>query len=234
MDRAGNKGYATAVVTWIMKKTSKPEENEIETKPNNKPETSKKPSHSNTSNTTKPNNPNTEENQKEFANGNISIKIPDSILSNYDDISLEYKKHELNEAQINRYGKESEIFEISLETKENKKINVSDEMIEQTIELNPNKTFEAIYVIREDGSVVKLDSKVTENKIVFTSKGLGKYIVSYKSSSSNNDLNNDKKEEMKQNENTNEKKSKPILLIIVTSLVVFIGGTISFVFRKKK
>ena len=241
MDRAGNKGYATAVVTWIKKKTSKPEDNENNTKPDIKPEekpgTSTKPNIPSTGNNTTPSEPNndnqtTENSYKEISNGNVSIKIPESILSNYNDVLLDYKKQNLTDAQINRYGKESEIFEISLETKDNQKINLSNEKIEHTIKLNPNKTFEALYVVRDDGSVVKLNIQKVDNKIVFTNTGLGKYIVSYKSLT--NDINDNNVEDNQISEETSEKKTKNILLPIGVGLTLTIGGTLYFVRKKNK
>ena len=249
VDRAGNKGYATAVVSWISKKpVEKPEENKPDPKPEptpeEKPSTSTKPNRPSTGNTTKPNQPNvgnvtekedTENTFKDMTTGNISVKIPNSILSNYQDATLEYKKHNLNDALINRYGKDSEIFEITLETKDNQKINLSNETIEQTIKLNPNKIFDAIYVLKDDGSVVKLNARIVNNEIIFENHGLGKYLVSYKSNNANS--NDTLKEEEKENntvltEETNEKKTNYLLYAIATTFILLIGGTVIFIIKK--
>ena len=57
----------------------------------------------------------------------------------------------------------------------------SKETIEQIVKLDSDKIFEGVFVVRKDGSVVKLDSKVNEKgEVVFTDNGLGKYIISYK------------------------------------------------------
>lgn len=231
IDRAGNKGYATAVVTWIKKQTNnKPGDNNTGTKPDSKPQdkpgTSSKP---NTEETTKPD----ENTYKELTSGNVTVKIPNSILSNYNDVTLEYKKHNLNDAQINRYGEESEIFELALETKENKKVNLSNEKIEQIVKLNPNKTFEAIYVIREDGSVVKLNSRRVNNEIIFENNGLGKYLVSYKSYESDSDDTNKNNNDTPKVEETVEKKSNYFVYLVATVSILTLGGTIYLVKKKK-
>lgn len=232
IDRAGNKGYATAVVTWIKKQTNnKPGDNNTGTKPDSKPQdkpgTSNKP---NTEETTKPD----ENTYKELTSGNVTVKIPNSILSNYNDVTLEYKKHNLNDAQINRYGEESEIFELALETKENKKVNLSNEKIEQIVKLNPNKTFEAIYVIREDGSVVKLNSRRVNNEIIFENNGLGKYLVSYKSNESDSDDTNKNNNDTPKVEETVEKKSNYFVYLVATVSILTLGGTIYLVKKEKE
>ncbi len=247
VDRAGNKGYATAKVDWIKRKpVDQPKPDEGTTKPSVKPEeqpspptkpnTSTKP---NTGTTAKPNYPsvedttntdNIEETYQSVTNGNMSIKIPNTILLNYGDVTLEYKKLDLSDAQKNRYGEESEIYEVSLETKEKEKLNLSNETIEQTIKLNPNKTFNAIYVVREDGSVVKVESKVNkDNEVTFENQGLGKYIVSYKSTVSNEgESSNTLKQEV-----SKESKSNYILFVIGAVSVLFIGAGGYFVIKRK-
>lgn len=109
------------------------------------------------------------------------------------------------------------------------KIDLSNEFIEQAIKLNPNKIFDAIYAIREDGSVVKLNCKVTGNEVVFTNKGLGKYIVSYKSADSNKEKDN---HHLKQ-EDSKEKKINYLLLAISSVSALLVGGTSYFIIRKK-
>ncbi len=243
VDRAGNKGYATAVVTWIKRKPNdKPSNNNevtnSDTNQEGKPSIPSRPNTSNTEDTPKKNNLSNGQTTKpsesdsphhEITNGIVNVKIPNEILSNYGDATLDYKKLNLSEAQINRYGKDSEIFELSLETKDNKKIDLSNEFIEQAIKLNPNKIFDAIYAIREDGSVVKLNCKVTGNEVVFTNKGLGKYIVSYKSADSNKEKDN---HHLKQ-EDSKEKKINYLLLAISSVSALLVGGTSYFIIRKK-
>ncbi len=242
VDRAGNKGYATAVVTWIEQKPvekpgdnegeTEPGDNENETKPEEKPEEKpSKPTNPSKPNTDKPTTPSEpEESHSDMTNGNVNIKIPNEILEKYEDATLDYKKLELSEAQINRYGKDSEIFELSLQTKDNQKIDLSAEFIEQTIKLDPNKTFEAIYVVRDDGSVVKLNSRVVGNEVIFTNQGLGKFIVAYKSTTPNQD-NTDKSDI--DTSSTEEKNSNVIIYAIGAAAIVIAGGAGYFIIKKK-
>ena len=162
-----------------------------------------------------------------MTNENITVKIPDSILSKYNGATLDYKKIPLTDAQIERYGKDSEVFEIKLNNKDNKEIDLSEETIEQTIKLNPNKKFDAIYVIRPDGSVVKLNSQINENnELVFEDNGLGTYIVSYK------DENVNKEENI---ENMVEKENKKINIIpyIIGIITIIFISFIIYIMKKK-
>ena len=252
VDRAGNKGFATAVVTWIKKNSSdnngetdpdnKPGDNDNETKPDEKPENKPSkptnPSKPNTGNN-KPNKPSTDDTTKpeepdnsynEMTNGNVNIKIPNEILSKYEDPTLDYKKLDLSEAQIDRYGKDSEIFEVAIITKDNQKIDLSNESIEQAFKLDPNKTFDAIYVVREDGSVVKLNAKVIGNEVVFTNKGLGKYIISYKPTipdSADSDKNED------DNDDTSESQNSNIIVYVIGAAAIVIAVGTGVVIIKK-
>jgi len=236
VDRAGNKGYATAKVNWIQKnKNDKPEEKpSTNTKPNNKNEgtvssTTKPTTNQNRKPNTSENISNTNKSENKYQNmttENITVKIPDSILSNYNGTSLDYQKHPLNDAQKDQYGKDSEIYEIKLKDKNNnKEIDLSKETIEQTIKLNPNKKFDAIYVIREDGSIVKLASKINENnELVFEDNGLGKYLVSYKSDVYDLEAEEDIEDSniQKKEENEIEIKKANYLPYILGSLIILI------------
>ncbi len=241
MDVAGNKGYATAKVTWIEKK--QPEK--PDTKPSDKPNTSvDKPTNSNLNSKpienigtiAKPSDtPVTpEETYKNIKNDNVKIRVPDSILSQYEDVSLDYQPLTLSDALKNRYGKESEIYEVSLITKDKKEIELSNITLTQTVKLSPNKKFDAIYVVREDGSVVKLDSKVNNNEVTFEDSGLGKYIISYKTDASDKEekpnTNDDTKLEEKE---TEEKSVNYIPFIVGGGVILLIGGVMHLVVRKK-
>ncbi len=264
VDKAGNKGTATAKVTWIEKKQpDKPDDkpndntNSDSTNSNNNNTNSNNNNTNSNNNNTNSNNNNTnsninnnkpgentkpnkkpttpEETYKELTGENVMVKVPNSILSKYKDISLDYKKLALSDAQKNRYGKDSEIYEVSLKTKDKKEINLSNTTLTQKVKLNSNKKFDAIYVIRENGSVIKLDSKVNNSEVVFEDKGLGKYIVSYKSGDSNSNINvntnsNDTKlKDMKEK----EESINYIPYIAGGVAILLVGGVICFVVRKR-
>ena len=102
------------------------------------------------------------------------------------------------------------------------------------MKLDSNKKFDGIYVVREDGSVVKLDSKVNNGEVEFEDEGLGKYIVSYKSEDSNTNINtnsNDTKPEEKKE--SGEKSINYIPYVIGGVAILLVGGVIYFVVRKK-
>jgi len=239
VDRAGNVGYATAKVTWIEKKQAE----NPDVKPDDKP--TNKPTNSNTNGNTKPGEntgtkPNDkptipEETYKNMSSGNVTVKVPNSILSKYEDATLDYQKLTLSDAQKNRYGKDSEIYRVTLETKDNKEINLSTTKLTQTVKLDSNKEFDAIYVVRDDGSVVKLDSKVTNNEVEFEDSGLGKYIIAYKTDSEEKPNTNTNSNNTNVIENKDTENSVNYLPYIIGGVaILLVGGVIYFVVRKKK
>lgn len=230
VDRAGNKGFATAVVDWIAKKIY---DDSNYNPGNNTGGLTGADRPNNDVDDSEPTEPSIPENTyKEVSNEEIAIKVPDSIMTKYDNVSLDYQQLTLSDAQKNRYGEDSEIYEVSLKTKDNEEIDLSDEMIEQIIKLNPNKKFNAIYVVRPDGSVVKLNCKVNkDNELIFTDKGLGKYIVSYKTVDSD-------KEEVNNNGSlesdvSKDKKSNYLFITVGAVSVLLIGGTSYFRIRRR-
>jgi len=237
VDRAGNKGYATAKVDWIKKETASSSSN----KNNNQ-------SNKNTNQSSKNNNVITKQNSKnetsdaykaykDMGTQNISVKVPNSIISKYGNVSLEHKKLTLSDAQQYRYGKDSEIYELSLKSKNNHEIDLSDTTLIQTVKLDSNKQFDGVYVVRDDNSVVKLVYEINENgEVVFESDGLGKYIISYKDEETfENDTAPDVQEETKTEEKETqvEEKVNYIPYAIGISAVLLIGGSVCFAIRKK-
>ena len=251
VDRAGNKGYATAKVDWILKKavnkpSNKPGNNEstiIETNDKSKKDTKttiqsqnklkKKLQQNNTSANTISKPSVVKTGYRNMVSGNVSVRISNQVLSKYTGAYLDYQKLELSDAQKARYGDESEIYEISLKTRDNKELDLSSEIIEQIVKLNPSKKFEAIYVVREDGSVVKLDSSFNEdNNLVFEDEGLGKYIVSYESKSLAKNEKTNSKENIKENKKASQKNYLPYILGGIG--VLAIGGSYYYIAIKNK
>lgn len=244
VDRAGNKGYATAVVDWIKKKEpTKPADKPSE-KPEDKPSTDKpaentgsnanKPSQKPGDNTDKPTEPvdkptEPEEKYKSLSNGNITVKIPIEIWNKYEDISLIYQKLTTSDAQKQRYGEDSELYELSIETKENKKIEVSTETIEKRIKLDSNKKMEAIYVVRPDETVVKLNSKVENGTLIFEDTGLGKYIISYKSEHTDK-----KDDENISNKPEEKKKNNYLYYAIGVVIIILCSSAIVLIIKKRR
>ena len=153
---------------------------------------------------------------------------------------MSYETLTLTDSQKERYGKDSEIYELRLETKDKKAIDVKQEEIEQKLQLDPNKKFVAVYQITADGSIVRLNHELGENnELVFKSNGLGKYIISYQTDDDANDT----------NVPTNEGITKPsmsedesnslgdtimnYLPYIIGGLVIIIGGSMFFILKKK-
>ncbi len=227
------------------------------TKPSNKPTTSttdKKPSTGSVSYIEEANKPfynmitadtsNSDVSYKELktegGNNNIVAKLPQKLLEKYKDAVLACQNLTLSDSQKERYGKESEIYELRLETKDKQAIDVEREEIEQTIRLNPNKTFVAVYQISEDGSIVRLNHELGENnELVFKSNGLGKYIVSYQSEDVDADTNQPTDNEVISSGNDSSEGNSfndmimDYLPYIVVALVAVSGGAM-FIFLKKK
>lgn len=176
----------------------------------------------------------------EGGNNNIVAKLPQKLLEKYKDAVLACQNLTLSDSQKERYGKESEIYELRLETKDKQAIDVEREEIEQTIRLNPNKTFVAVYQISEDGSIVRLNHELGENnELVFKSNGLGKYIVSYQSEDVDADTNQPTDDEVISSGNDSSEGNSfndmimDYLPYIVVALVAVSGGAM-FIFLKKK
>ena len=178
----------------------------------------------------------------EGGNNNIVAKLPQKLLEKYKDAVLAYQNLTLSDSQKERYGKESEIYELRLETKDKQAIDVEREEIEQTIQLNPNKTFVAVYQISEDGSIVRLNHELGENnELVFKSNGLGKYIVSYQSEDADADADTNQPtddEVISSGNDSSEGNSFNDMIMdylpyIVIALVAVSGG-VMFIFLKKK
>lgn len=178
----------------------------------------------------------------EGGNNNIVAKLPQKLLEKYKDAVLAYQNLTLSDSQKERYGKESEIYELRLETKDKQAIDVEREEIEQTIQLNPNKTFVAVYQISEDGSIVRLNHELGENnELVFKSNGLGKYIISYQSEDADADADTNQPtddEVISSGNDSSEGNSFNDMIMdylpyIVIALVAVSGG-VMFIFLKKK
>ena len=229
VDRAGNKGYATAKVSWINKKT--PQKNNTTTNATSKKAVSNKT----TATAAKKSNTKTiKQTYRTLTKGNINVRIPNSVLADYGEVSLDYKKLTLSDSQKYRYGKHSDIYELSLKAKDNHKIDLSNTTIRKTIKLDPDKEFDKLYVVRPDNSVVELNAKVNENnEVVFEDDGLGKYIISYKGDETTS---NDKVTKEKTVKNNNDKtvKEKGIVsylpyIIGIAVIILFIGVLVAVI-----
>ncbi len=234
VDRAGNKGYATARVDWIKKKNEDipKEPDEKPSKPSdNKP--NGKPSNTTSNNISKENSTIT---YKEFSNGNVVAMIPSNIISKYNDISLKYEVLTLSDSQKARFGTDSEIYDISLisnDSNDNEKIDLSSEVIEQRFKLDSNKKFDGVYAVRIDGSVFKLDYKINDNnEVVFKENGLNRYIIAYKTKSDNDDSSIiDDDEDIDNNLEKNDNYTKYIFIGVFAILTI---AGVFFVIKKMK
>ena len=71
------------------------------------------------------------------------------------------------------------------------------------------------------------------NEIVFECKGLGKYIISYKSTVLDSELNKVEDNNTLEPEDTVEKKSNIVVYTVLVGVAIAMGGTIYFVIKKK-
>lgn len=185
-DAVGNKGKATATVDWIGKKQN-------DSQNGNSGDAGKNPGNSQSSldkaneafyDTINMNPVKDEKNYQKITgdNTNVSIKLPQTVYDKYKDSTLVYKNLPLSDEQKQRYGKDSEMYELHLETKDKKVIDLNKESFEQTVRLNPDKKFVAIYGVNVDGSIVKLNYDINDdNEAVFHCQGFSSYILSYQS-----------------------------------------------------
>lgn len=246
VDEAGNIGYATAKVNWI-KKNNDDNSNSNSNSNNNKPNSNKPNSNKPTSNTNnkvnsddktddeKDNINNQKETYKDLTSGNITVKFPNSILTKYKNATLNSKKLELNDTYKYRYGDNSEYYEVSLISKDNKEINVSNQTLTKIVKLDTNKKFEAIYAVRTDGSVVKLDSTVENNEASFESTGLEKYIIAYESDTPNKDSNsNTNSNDVQRVDKEESKKNNNYLFYILGGVGILLVGIVICVIVNKK
>lgn len=210
VDKAGNKGYATAKVTWMKKQANS---------------SSESLGNSTTNQTTT---------IKSITEQNITVKVPNTIIEKYGEVFLSYKKLTLNNAQQYSYGKNSEIYELSLKTKDNVEIDLSGNLLTQTVKLNSNQRLKGVYAVREDGSVVSLVSKINKNgEVVFESDGLGKYLISYEEETKEEDKD---EKPMENNPITEDKTSNhiPLYAIGATATLLFSGVLITVIKIRKK
>lgn len=232
VDKAGNKGYATAKVSWINK--SSKDDLDVKNDSSTKKESQNNVNSKNDfkENTNKYNDKKAVKNEEsmtleatyiDIINGNIKVKIPNSIFNQYKELSLDYKKLTLSDSQQYRYGKDSDIYELSLKTKDNCNVDLSNIIIQKIVKLDSNKKFDKLYVVRSDGSTVELNSEVNENnELVFEDEGLGQYIISYKKENSN------------MNKATKTKKQDVRYYIIGASLISLFTLIFALVFKLRK
>lgn len=251
-DAVGNKGTAVAKVDWIGKNQEKPTDPSQEKPSNTNQEVTNRPSDNAIANANKPfyDSINLDTSKEDASyqqlisnNADISAKLPESILSKYPDAFLNYETLSMSDIQKERYGKDSEMYELRLEDKNKSIIDLSGEKIEQTIKLKPDKKLVAVYGFNEDGSVVKLNFEVNDkNEVVFKSEGLGKFIISYESEVKDAEEKPDqsKQEESKPPVTSNQEEAGlgeklmdylPLILVIV---VVAGAGGIFVVWNKHK
>ncbi|MCI9312838.1 MAG: hypothetical protein HFE68_05670 [Erysipelotrichaceae bacterium] len=196
-DAVGNKGTATASVDWIGTSSSNGNQSSNNTQLDN----ANKPFYD----TINIGNGTDDKKYQSVTSDKISVKLPEELLAKYPGASLSHTTLNLSDIQKERYGKDSEGYEVQLVSKDKQAIDVSNENIEQTIRLKEGKKLVAVYGINEDGSVVKLNFDINDqNELVFQSKGLGKFIISYESDIKDKDDKDDPKKE----ENTKPESSK--------------------------
>lgn len=253
VDRAGNKGYATARVNWIKKKNeenteqpdnkpTKPSENKPTKPSENKPTKPSENKPSNKFNGSSNNNSSIEKTEityKEYSNGKVIVRIPSNVTSKYNDISLKYEALTLSDSQKTRFGNNSEIYDVSLVSNDSSTINLSNEVIEQRVKLDSSKMFDGVYAVRIDDSVVKLDYEINDNnEVVFKENGLNRYIIAYRIESNNNSEDNGPEivDNYKDNDTSTDKKDDknyvPYIFIGVIVMILIAGWF--FIIKKNK
>ena len=186
VDKLGNKGSIAARVDWIKKeeKPVTPEQPVNPVIPNN-PSKPTIPSTPNTQAPSQNNRPNDSINNivdnkepvlKDFLVKDVLITVNTNNLE--ENSVLKKNTLSLTQSQIQRFGKNSESFELYFE-KDKVKNNLTEESVKMFINLNSKKTFLGIY--RIDGDKIELlpYELVSENQIKVDTTGLTKYILAY-------------------------------------------------------
>ncbi len=215
MDQAGNKGTAKAIVNWIQKKVEKPiiiPENKVDNQIVIKDYTLP--------------NYNKQENQTKYVDFTIS-NIKASILTseNLTNFVLKKEDFELTKTLKQKFGEDSEYFELYLEDSKEKEINISSEKIKLIINLNNKKDLEGIYLINRGNAYENLDYKaLSPNQIELELKSFGKLLIDYKN------------EIEKQDEKVQEeipKESNTLIWYVITGIVIALGAIIAIIINKK-
>ncbi len=214
-----NQYEIVAKVDWIEKENqediNKPVENDEKvdtpsvTKPNNS--TNKKPS----------NNDKTESKYKTYSTNGIKLEVPSKLYKK--DVALIKSKLPFNAKFLNEVGDFSEYFDLYLESKDGKKLNISNSTYKLTFTLDTEKEFKGIYEV-DNNNLVKLDyEKLDNNEISIKTKKLGKFVISY-----------DVKEKVDKDQNStkDEKKLSIIKVVLGISLVV-LAALIGVILKNK-
>lgn len=183
-DENGEKGQATAKVNWINKK-----------QPPNNNQSSNKPPISNNQNSNKvqenpqfeknnENNATIQENEtkkvatQNYYSKNIKISILESGI--VEKLSLTKNELKLNKSLIEKFGNNSEYFELYLLDNKNIKVKLNKEKIKMIVTIDSLKKFLGIYKVNNDGNTQKLIYKrINNNQIELNIDNLDKYIIEY-------------------------------------------------------
>ncbi len=240
-DALGNKGKATAVVTWITDKSNNNHDNNHNDNnendnPNNNNPGNNTPDNKNPNNpnNNKPNDENNNSNNnnnnpgentqnpgtidyKEYSINNITLSVPSVLIK--EELSLSHSRYIVSNRLTNKYGKNSEYFELSLKNQNDEKINLFSKL-KLTINLDTSKEFLGIYEVNNKTEAKALEyKKLEQNTILVETENLGKYIIHYK------------EDQIKPNV-TEEKKSNKIIWFI--GFIILILGALGFINTKRK
>ncbi len=247
-DEKGRRGTATAKVDWIIKKENPKEEPTEPEKPSSpKPTTPNRPNIS-VPNVIKPLRDTIEKpaqnimnNKKTYTDSEnkVMVTLPDNLITKEE--ILKVRKRTLSSTLQEEIGKkyENDYFEVYFETKESQKHELTNTVVEITIQLDSTKQLQNVYTLDENGTLKKLSyKKVGTNKITLITTKLGKYILSYKTEEI------DKNVEMKKDnlkvENSLQKNKKiskeqaPKLVITIITIVVLVCIIILIMRKKQK
>lgn len=249
-DKVGNVGTLTAVIDTIGKE-EKPEEPDKPNIPDNpdqpdkpenpgendnsgtiKPENPDKPNEDETPNiptnpnkpnkpTDKPSNDNNEDGKYQiYTINNIDIKLPSDIIKEKG--TLYVNSFELIEDLRNKFGSESEYYDIYLTNDKSERVELhSTDFIKINIKINTDKEFIGVYEITNDNIIKPVDYVKDGDNIELSTKTLGKFVVSYK------------KDNKLSSSEHNEKKQKHGVIWIMVIAIIGLFGLSIYVFQKK-
>ncbi len=213
-DAAGNKGTVKAMVNWIQKKNTKPVI-VPEKKPENQIIIQEKPTY----------NYNNQQEQTKYTDLTIpNVKASILTSDNLNNLFLKREDLELPKTLKEKFGNDSEYFELYIEDLLEEEKNISAENIKLIVKINSEKEFAGIYNIKHGNIYEKLDYKVLKpDQIELNIKSFGKLLVDYKEQQQDKII---EPEEI-------TKKTNNLIWYVVSAIVFVLGIILAIRISKK-
>lgn len=224
-DRAGNINKLTAVIQNLSQDTdnnSSGNRPSVSPGPSNSAKPTTNPGGNNLGNGDGSTNP-TNKDYKKFFVKNVRVEIPVDVIS--EGVKLNISSFDLHSSLTDKFGADSEYFDIHLLDSNYAKIDVdTSSLIKISIYLKKTKDFLGIYEITNNNVVKEIEYEKNGDSIEFVTKKLGRYVISYE------------EPEIVYSEESIPKKTKyenPLLIISIIGIVIVVLDLIFYFVRKR-